>query len=52
MNPETLPDGLVILWIVFCPETLEMVLRCTSRAEARQMARKTGGRVAKVVVAH
>lgn len=38
----------IIWWIVFDPETLEMVIVCKSRAEARKLAAECDGAVAVV----
>ena len=35
-------DGDIIAWFVFDPDTLELVMRCVSRAEARLNAGDDG----------
>jgi hypothetical protein len=45
-------DGKVLGWVVICPDTLEWIYRCATRAEAREMAEECDGRVAKVVNSH
>ena len=43
--------GQVIGWIVIDPETGEPVLWCKSRSEARRIAKESGARYARAVVA-
>lgn len=42
----------VIAWVVYDPETDEMVLICASRSEARRIAAECGGAVAVIRRAH
>jgi hypothetical protein len=49
--PKPLRTGQVIGWVVVDPDTGEQVMRCFSRAEARDIARSANARIARVVVA-
>lgn len=51
MPTDTPREGDVIAWIVCDPDTLEACVRCTTRAEARELAGSIGI-VAKLVRTH
>lgn len=48
--PPRFRTGDVIAWIVVDPDTGEFVLRCDSRAKARDEAHASGARFAKVEI--
>lgn len=45
-------DGRIIALMVYDPETVELVLTCATRSEAREMAEECDGRVAVVKSSH
>ena len=50
MPKPTLRTGDIVSWIVIDPTTGEQVMRCFSRAEAREMAHAVGARFCKLEV--
>lgn len=47
MNTKT---GSVVGWVIIDGQTGEQIMRCASRAEARELVKGTGGRICMIVV--